>query len=488
MNQKSTVLIVDDQEAMRDALEGMLSNQGYELAFATSGQEALDQVAQLLPDIVLLDVMMPEMDGFEVCQRLRADPVLAKVPIILVTALNDQDSRLRGIEAGADDFVSKPYNIIELRARVRNTTNLNRYQRLLNEQHKFKWLFENTDEAYLILNNDMQITYANTKARLYLNLPTDIPINENFMKLVSKQYHQVQEPSNKPEPIDTKLFKLPKYIVRPDTRTALAFWLRVEVMEIPKEPEEKYLVHLCNVTDTILTQRHNWTVSGRINHKLLTPLIPIISGIEFLIQNHSKITPKQLNEFLKDAYTGATRLHVQIKKILNYMNISNLDKVTQEPCTVTHLLSIIATVKEEIGIEALQIFQPDKVEKPSEFFMPVSATGIEVILTELFANAKKFHPNKAPSIEVEIKVKPDSIILQIRDNGIQLSPEQLANIWTPYYQGEKYFTGEAEGMGLGLSMVGTLIWEIGGTCQAYNRSEGRGIVIELTLPATQPYI
>jgi len=65
---------------------------------------------------------------------------------------------------------------------------------------------------------------------------------------------------------------------------------------------------------------------------------------------------------------------------------------------------------------------------------------------------------------------------------MQLSPEQLANMWIPYYQGEKYFTGEVDGMGLGLSMVGTLIWEVGGSCQAYNRTDSKGVVIELTLP------
>jgi len=108
--------------------------------------------------------MMPGMDGFEVCQHLRADSTLAKVPIIMVTALDDRDSRLRGIEAGADDFISKPYDKLELRARVQTITSLNRYRRLLTEKAKFEWMIENTDEAYLVLDHDNQISYANTKA------------------------------------------------------------------------------------------------------------------------------------------------------------------------------------------------------------------------------------------------------------------------------------------------------------------------------------
>ncbi len=80
---------------------------------------------------------------------------------------------------------------------------------------------------------------------------------------------------------------------------------------------------------------------------------------------------------------------------------------------------------------------------------------------------------------------PISIRLQIRDDGLRLSPKQLAGIWTPYYQGDKFATGEIQGMGLGLSMVASLIWNVGGTCRAYNRIDIQGVMIELTLPLTE---
>lgn len=130
MPSPSTILIVDDKLSAREVLRGLLSGQGYDLVFAGNGHEALARAAEVIPDLILLDVMMPDMDGFEVCQRLRADPYLSEVPIIMVTALDDQESRLRGIEAGADDFISKPYNHVELRARVQTITRLNRYRRL----------------------------------------------------------------------------------------------------------------------------------------------------------------------------------------------------------------------------------------------------------------------------------------------------------------------------------------------------------------------
>jgi PAS domain S-box-containing protein len=130
----STILIVDDEPALRMAFGDLLTGEGYDLILASRGMEGLEKAAELIPDLILLDVKMPDMDGFEVCRRLRADPLLSDVPIIMVTALADRRSRLRGFEAGADDFVSKPVDDIELLARVRTTTRLNRFRRLLLEQ------------------------------------------------------------------------------------------------------------------------------------------------------------------------------------------------------------------------------------------------------------------------------------------------------------------------------------------------------------------
>jgi response regulator RpfG family c-di-GMP phosphodiesterase len=134
MNHTATILIVDDEPSGRETLAALLHTQGYQLAFAASGAEALAQAVALDPDLILLDVMMPDLDGFAVCRQLRAMPAIAEVPIIFLTALDDRASRLRGIEAGADDFVSKPYDRAELRARIRTITRLNRYRQLHHER------------------------------------------------------------------------------------------------------------------------------------------------------------------------------------------------------------------------------------------------------------------------------------------------------------------------------------------------------------------
>lgn len=115
-----TVMIVDDEPLARDIIEGFLFREKYNLQFAASGKEALANIPAVDPDLILLDVMMPDLDGFEICRRLKAQSQWQHVPIILITVLDSKEDLARGLDAGADDFLYKPVNDIELRARVRS--------------------------------------------------------------------------------------------------------------------------------------------------------------------------------------------------------------------------------------------------------------------------------------------------------------------------------------------------------------------------------
>jgi putative two-component system response regulator len=121
------VLVVDDIEANRTLVSRLLSADGHRVTVAEDGRAALQSVRRDPPDLVLMDVMMPHLDGFEVCRALKQHPQTRLVPVVLVTALQNSEDRLRGIEAGADDFVSKPFNQHELRARIRSLIRIKRY-------------------------------------------------------------------------------------------------------------------------------------------------------------------------------------------------------------------------------------------------------------------------------------------------------------------------------------------------------------------------
>jgi putative two-component system response regulator len=134
MKDKQVILIVDDQPQNVDLLEAYLVPQGYEVVKAANGQEALEKLSSNQIDLILLDVMMPGMDGFEVTRRVRRDNRL--LPIILVTALREMEDRVKGIEAGCDDFLSKPVDKIELLARVKSLLKVKDYNDLVSNYQK----------------------------------------------------------------------------------------------------------------------------------------------------------------------------------------------------------------------------------------------------------------------------------------------------------------------------------------------------------------
>jgi class 3 adenylate cyclase/CheY-like chemotaxis protein len=129
----SRILVVDDTPQNVRLLEAILIPRGFSVVTATSGQQALDRVAEQLPDIVLLDIMMPGMDGHEVCRRLRADPTTALLPVVMVTASGDQN-KVKALESGADDFILKPVNQTELLARVRSLLRIKAYHDTIQHQ------------------------------------------------------------------------------------------------------------------------------------------------------------------------------------------------------------------------------------------------------------------------------------------------------------------------------------------------------------------
>jgi two-component system cell cycle response regulator len=145
------ILVVDDIPANVRLLEAKLAAEYFEVITASSGQQALGIIAKQAPDIVLLDVMMPEMDGFEVCRRIRSSAATRFLPVVMVTALSDQADRVRGLDAGADDFLTKPVNDLALFARVRSLVRL----KMMMDEWRMR---EQTSGQFDILSADSEPT------------------------------------------------------------------------------------------------------------------------------------------------------------------------------------------------------------------------------------------------------------------------------------------------------------------------------------------
>ncbi len=481
MKQVSTVLIVDDEIVIRNMIADLLTNEGHQIVFASDGLEAINQAAEILPDLILLDVVMPEMDGFEVCHRLRSHPLLAEVPIIMVTALDDQSSLLKALEAGADDFISKPFDRLELQTRVRTTIRLNRYRRIMTERLKFEWVVERADDGYLILNQHGQILYLNQKARVSLDLH---PEDDNSLELAQftefiQQYQCEPEVAweNWPHNSDDSQAK---FLVRPETPVANAFWLQVDTVAMTMGRRLEYLIRLRDVTERLQSERLMWSFHAQVSHKLRTPLSNLKMSVSYL-SDHQDLSPEDMENLVEMADISVNRLNTEIDDIFSYLSIPDITN-RSEGLAVPNIIAIANSIKQILEIEEMAVhlegFSSDDV------YLAISQKAFELVLYELLENAKKFHPEKMPRLEIKALLEADQNIvsIQICDDGLALAPEQISQIWVPYYQAEKDFSGQVMGMGLGLSMVASLIRDVGGRYRAYNNPSHPGLVVELNLP------
>ncbi len=136
---RDRVLIADDNEANVELLEAYLADMDVELAVAVDGQDTLDKAASFHPDLILLDVMMPKLSGFEVCQKLKSDPATSKIMILMVTALNEHGDMERAVDAGTDDFLSKPVDKTSL---IKRVDNMLRFRNVTDELERLRRYIE----------------------------------------------------------------------------------------------------------------------------------------------------------------------------------------------------------------------------------------------------------------------------------------------------------------------------------------------------------
>lgn len=482
MHENVKILIVDDDPIGREVLDDLLAPEGYELYFAEDGPAAIQAAHEVMPDLLLLDVMMPGMDGFEVCRRLRQGPVMGEVPIIMVTALDDQKSRIQGLEAGADDFVSKPFNRHELQARVRTITRLNRYRRLLAERVKFERVVEQSETGYLLIDAQDRIRFANPKAGKYLSLDAVGEQAEPVDFLPLAQRHYRCEPyeawtgwPGPPQPA------APRYLVRPETETVRALWLQVEVLDqIPATPGPMWIVSLTDVSDQISTKNDMRSFHMMVRHKLRTPFVGLSSGLEIITKHAEQLSQEEMVKLVKMAQQSLHRLQGDVEQVLHYVKTPLLAQGGDQ-FALRDLPPVVEKIGAAVGVPALFVAEPGALGGRQ---VALSRQALELIFYELLENSCKFHPEESPTIDVSLELGEgeDTVTVWVRDNGRRMSPEELSRAWAPYYQGEKLFTGEVPGMGLGLSAVASLVWSVNGRCQLHNRTDAEGLLVELTLP------
>jgi K+-sensing histidine kinase KdpD len=247
----------------------------------------------------------------------------------------------------------------------------------------------------------------------------------------------------------------------------------------PEGVSDQRLIILTDVTKQIQESRIERTFHGLILHKLRTPMNSLTGVFELIGNFGDDMSKEEIIELMTNARTSFNRLNSQVESIVSYVTNPTTAKNYGEIFDFDNFNDFIEIIEKEHNLQKVEIFG---LEDVAEYSFTLSDSAFRWILVELALNAKKFHPTNDPKCYVRLSREENQIVFKFGDDGLHLSPEQIENVWKPYYQGEKYFTGETPGVGIGLSTIASYIWEAGGTFALYNRKDCKGVEVKLTLP------
>jgi PAS domain S-box-containing protein len=459
---------------------------------------ALRLAAEATPDLVLLDVIMPGMDGYEVCRRLRADPRLAEVPVIIVTALDDQASRLAGLEAGADDFVTMPFNRAELRARVRSVTRLNRYRRLLEtqttlreSQERYHKMLVFSPDAHCV-HVDGLITFVNeafyrlmgaTDPAQLLGRPALETVHPEYRELVRERQQKILNNQPMP-PSEMKFIRLDGISVDVEV-ASIAFDFRdhQEVQVIARDITERKRRDAQSLQAQKMEALGQF--SGGIAHDFNNILSAIV-GYTQLAQLTLKENP-EVRGHLGAVLKSAARAAALVRQILTFSR--------QQP-EERQAIDLAPIVSE--SIELLRATIPLGIEFDTSVATDAptvlaNADQIHQILMNLGINA--WHAMKDFSGRLQVNLERcvvDAVHaatqpqlhpgvyarISVSDTGSGMDPATLRRIFEPFFTTKL----SGEGTGLGLAVVHGIMDSHDGAVTVYSQP-GEGSIFHLYFPA-----
>jgi PAS domain S-box-containing protein len=509
--ERPRILLVDDEPKNLRLLEAMLAPDGFLLETASSGEGALALVARQAPDLILLDVMMPGMDGYEVTRRLKEDQATKGIPVIMVTAIEDRGAKLRGLSAGAEDFLSKPVDRLELGVRVRNLIRLKtlgdyharhsgrlelevgrRAAELVESEARFRQLAESIDEVFFLvdpphttmfyLSPAFERIFGRSRTSVYadpLSWSESIPPDERTRVLSEIM------PSGTMIPFDTEY-----RIVRPDGSER---FIRARSFPITNAAGEVY--RFAGLAGDV-TERRRLEAQSRQASKM-DAIGQLASGVAHdfnnllsIILSYSEMLAGDLKQGdrmrgdLEEIHSAGLRAVALTRQLLAFSRqqvlkpqVVNLNEIVGGmERMLRRLLGEDVELSVRCGSEAGKIL--------------VDPGQLEQVLMNLAVNARDAMP-QGGQLTVETadllldhddaayaEAKPAHIVMAVSDTGTGMAPETQARLFEPFFTTKE----PGKGTGLGLSTVFGIVKQSGGTI-GVESEVGKGTTFKVYFPA-----
>ncbi len=453
--EKTTILVVDDEPLNVELLATLFKSKGYEVVTAENGGQALRKLTYEKIDLVLLDVMMPDMDGFEVTRKIRAAESTKTLPVVMITALAETSARISGIEAGCDDFISKPFDINEVLAKVKTLLQLHNERSRVDEKKKLEKVIERASEGLIVCDADLRIVRSNQLARELLSFVEPSPDWLDRLHQTFKVHYEGELKT------DLVIDDLDFDLERPEFPTywPLILSFSSRVIRDSQGRTTSVVIILHDVTEQRGEKHRKANFLNLIAQKVHAPLNLSLGHLAQMKEAFVAMKNTRLRDSAEATMKRLAEFSKVMEKITDFVNVDTAARyggkgVGEGSVYMDRIEGIVKAILKK---------HTDK-EIEYTFDLPGSMVGLrlspvmlEILLSNLIENAVKFNDQKIVKLTFTARQEQGLVRFSVGDNGPGIPCEERQKIFDTFYQVDKEGAGDIPGIGLGLAIAKRIV-------------------------------
>ncbi len=478
---RAHVLLADDNRDMREYVQRLLGRR-YRVTAVADGGKALRAAVENPPDLILTDVMMPQMDGFALLRALRADPATAAIPVVMLSARAGEEAESEGLEAGADDYLVKPFTARELLARVGShiamhqlRVELTRHEHELrtkaeNAENQYRSILESISEGFVFLDRDFRFIYSNEQAAILSGLPLSEILGKSAWE-VAPALAETKFGAAFREAMETgKTVRVEDYYA-PSRR-----WIHANIYPAP----EGLSIFAQDITERRIQQEklllsEKLAATGRlaatIAHEINNPLESVLNLI--YLARTSRVEIDKIREYLTTAEKELTRVSHIARHTLGFYRETSVPSQIDLPALLEEVLTVYDSRLRGSSIQVAKDF----VVVPT---VRALRGELHQVFSNLISNAiDAMREGGRLNLSIHEATEKPGLVVTVEDTGTGISPANLARLFEPFFT-----TKAGAGTGLGLWVVHQFVQSWGGTVSVVSNIEptNHGTTFRIFLP------
>ena len=466
---KKIVQIIDDDKILRSMVSKVLSKAGYDVKTSENGKAGLDDFQKFDPDLVLLDVMMPDVDGYTICQELRRINNDLSLSILMMTGLNDVESVNRAFKAGATDFITKPLNLALLSERVRYAMRTKEmHQQIAQKTNELNAIFNSANDAIIMTDSQNKILKSNRAASEMFGIDNENLFGIRIDRLI---------PNTSIEDLMLNV----NFKSEGKTHAGDNFPVEIHVSKILLDEEIAYSYFIRDIQERFRLEKMRVAFVQTVSHELRTPITAIKGALGLLTSTATKDNVDY--PLYRLSANACERLEYVVNDIIEVSTLEDpyIEFVYSDISVKALLMEVCQkneNFAEQFSSKVIVAREPDE-----GIFLVSDKPRLQKVIDNLVNNALKFSP-KESTVVLGFERNAEKLMIHVDDQGLGLSEELKNKVFTKFFQVDNSSTRQVGGNGLGLYITKLAVDKLGGTVDYYVRDEG-GTRFTIAFPIKQ---